>query len=123
MGKQRWLRVLLAVGGLLFLFWAVFMLFFPGTGHNMMASAQPFDRSTTQMFGGALLALVLGTVMGLRDPIGTKEVVRLMAMAFSIIFLVAIYSMVSGYMDIKPATVGSLLVDGLVALGLILLRP
>ena len=41
-----------------------------------------------------------------------------MSTAFSIILLVAIYSMVTGYMDSKPATAGSLVVDGVVALGL-----
>lgn len=51
-------------------------------------------------------------------PSRYQKVVRLMAMAFSITLLAAIYLMVTGYMDSKPATAGSLVVDGMVASGL-----
>lgn len=77
MSRENRLRVVLVVGGLLALAWGFTMLFLPATGHDMMASDQPYDPATTQMFGGVMLATVIGAVMALRNPTGEyKELVH-----------------------------------------------
>ncbi|MFQ5826980.1 MAG: hypothetical protein ACE5IA_06440 [Dehalococcoidia bacterium] len=124
MSRERWLRVALVVGGLLALFWGFTLLFLPATGHDMMASGQPYDRATTQMFGGVMLATVIGAAMALRRPTGEyKELVHFMPIIWGIIFLVALYSLVVGDMDRTAAVWGSLVVDGLVVATLFALRP
>ena len=99
------------------------MLFLPRVGHDLMSPDQPFDPSATQMLGAALLGLAGGFFIGTYRPDTNLGLIQTAIFALIVIFLTALFSLVTGRMGSSLGTWQSLALAGIAAALLIISYP
>lgn len=96
-------RWALALGAVLYGFWALMMIFLPSRGHAMMSAPHPFNPGAIRMFGAALVGNAVLLWAGWGNPWATKSLQRpnvslagLGAVGSGAISLLALFNLVTG---------------------------
>jgi len=85
-------RWALALGAVLYGFWALMMIFLPSRGHAMMSAPHPFNPAAIRMFGAALV----GNAVLLWAGRGNVSLAGIGAIGSGAISLLALFNLVTG---------------------------